>query len=391
MSLNILMVSFDYLPKIGGIAAHILYLSQELKSLDHHVTVLNPIIDRKQSPGTIIESNDHSISTIRITVAEHNNKLASYLAKYKGVLKGLHYAQNKYGPFDIIHQHDYVDSATGLRFYNDKIAKLIWTNHSSHFINDQPRKLKLKLIKYIYGNINGIISVSQERFDAANRTFDKRMTYIPNGVDVNKFTHTSTEKKKSEKFSILCPSRVSEVKGQLYLAEAIHLIANSNPGLINKLQFVFVGTEIGGNTSQKYILKIKNRLSKYIDCNTVKLLGSIPVNQMPKQMEEASIIVMPSLMEGISLSALEAMAMRKPLITTQVGGMPEIVKHEDTGLLVPPRDPSALANAILRLFNDTELQIKLAENAYIQVIDKFTWHNIAKSTVDFYNKILAQP
>lgn len=64
------------------------------------------------------------------------------------------------------------------------------------------------------------------------------------------------------------------------------------------------------------------------------------------------LYVHPALMEGFGIAVLEAMAMRKPVVATSTGGVPEIVQHGETGLLVPPGDPDALAQAVVSLFRD---------------------------------------
>jgi len=389
MSLKILMVSFDYLPNIGGIASHILYLSQALESLGHKITILNPVFDQTQ-PSYTINTEETPIRTIRITIPRHRNKLATYYAKSKGVRKGLNHIRETYGEHDIIHQHDYVDSASGIRFINNKTPKIIWTNHSSHFLNDQFRRHKLNFIKFIYSNVNGIISVSQERYDAAKLVFSKEMTYIANGVDTKIFAPSSSQPNNS-KFTLLCPCRISKVKGQAYLAKAINILAAScQIDIENKFKFILIGADSAPNTDIQYINYIKNSLSSHIDSGLVELHGNIPPDQMPSLIQSSSTIVMPSLMEGISLATLEAMAMKKPVIASNVGGMPEIIENGKTGLLVPARDPEALADTIIRLYNDIEIQKTLAENAYDQVVNGYTWRHVAENTVKFYQKALDQ-
>ena len=78
------------------------------------------------------------------------------------------------------------------------------------------------------------------------------------------------------------------------------------------------------------------------------------VRDVPSLLADASIFVLPSLSEGIPLTVLEAMAAGLPVVATRVGGIPEVVVHGETGLLVPPADPRALSQAILDLWRDPE-------------------------------------
>jgi glycosyltransferase involved in cell wall biosynthesis len=79
-------------------------------------------------------------------------------------------------------------------------------------------------------------------------------------------------------------------------------------------------------------------------------------------MRSFDVFVLPSLTEGISLTILEAMAAAKPVITTRVGGNPEVVIDGRTGILVPPQDPDALAAAIVKLMKDPALALEMGKN-----------------------------
>src|SRR5690606_18395407 len=101
----------------------------------------------------------------------------------------------------------------------------------------------------------------------------------------------------------------------------------------------------------------------------------------------ADIVMMPSLMEAVSLSALEGMASRKTLVVSEVGGLPEIVKHEQTGLLVPPKDPQAISEALLRVGRDKEFREQLAHAGQQLARDSDGWTAIAERTTEFYARL----
>ena len=114
------------------------------------------------------------------------------------------------------------------------------------------------------------------------------------------------------------------------------------------------------------------------------LLGQIPNNQMPDYYRAADISVLPSLMEATSLTCLESMASAVPVVATQVGGVPELISSGVDGLLVPPADPTALAEAIRRLAREPELRRTLAERARERVCASFSWNAVAKQTLRVY-------
>ena len=104
---------------------------------------------------------------------------------------------------------------------------------------------------------------------------------------------------------------------------------------------------------------------------------------------EAEVAVVPSLYEGFSLPAVEAMACGVPLVATTGGALPEVVGTDgETGLLVPPGDPGALAAAIGRALDDPELRARLGAAGRERVLEKFTWRATAVGTVEQYRRLL---
>jgi glycosyltransferase involved in cell wall biosynthesis len=100
---------------------------------------------------------------------------------------------------------------------------------------------------------------------------------------------------------------------------------------------------------------------------------------------EASVAVVPSLYEGFSLPAVEAMACGVPLVTTTGGALPEVVGEDGvTGMLVPPGDPGALAQAISTIMAEPELAARLSVAGRRRVLERFTWQACAAATADSY-------
>jgi len=115
--------------------------------------------------------------------------------------------------------------------------------------------------------------------------------------------------------------------------------------------------------------------------------GGVPYSEMPGFYAASDIVVIPSLIEAVSLATLEAMACKKPIVATSVGGLPEIIKNNYNGILVEPANGEALARAILLILNDKELASKYAENAYLTA-KNFSWNNVAERTLHVYYHVL---
>jgi len=97
--------------------------------------------------------------------------------------------------------------------------------------------------------------------------------------------------------------------------------------------------------------------------------------------------VVPSLFEGFGLPAAEAMASGLPIISTSAGALPEVVGEDGkAGIVVPPRNPSALAGAVLSLVNNSRLREKIGKAARERAISKFTWTASAEKVVEVYEE-----
>ncbi len=121
----------------------------------------------------------------------------------------------------------------------------------------------------------------------------------------------------------------------------------------------------------------------------VHLLGQVDDDRMVELWAEAEVAVVPSLYEGFSLPAVEAMACGTPLVATTAGALPEVVGTDgETALLVPPSDPGALAAAIGRLLDDAALRARIGAAGRARVLDRFTWKATAEATVAEYRRVL---
>jgi L-malate glycosyltransferase len=122
--------------------------------------------------------------------------------------------------------------------------------------------------------------------------------------------------------------------------------------------------------------------------NTVQFVGYIPNSEIYKFLVGHHIMVMPSLQESFGVAALEAGACGRPVIATRVGGIPEIVLNNRTGLLVPPNDVDALAEAIITLARDEEQRRSMGRAAYEFVRDNYSWEKSVDQMCGIYERVL---
>jgi glycosyltransferase involved in cell wall biosynthesis len=163
---------------------------------------------------------------------------------------------------------------------------------------------------------------------------------------------------------------------------AAALIASTNP----QVRFVIVGDN---NIDQQYKEELKE-LTRRLGLEDRVIFTGFRMD-VPDLLAALSIVVSPSLgLEGLSNSLLESMATGLPVVATRVGGTPEIVEDGESGLLVPPGDPSALAAAISRLLQDRMTAKRLGQSARRQVLSRYSLEQAVASTERLYHDLLLQ-
>jgi glycosyltransferase involved in cell wall biosynthesis len=109
---------------------------------------------------------------------------------------------------------------------------------------------------------------------------------------------------------------------------------------------------------------------------------------VPQWLAFFDVFVMSSHLEGLCTSVLDALAMRRPVVASAAGGLPEIIIHERTGLLVPPKEPAPLADAIVRVLHDRELGRRLAEAGRRRVEEHFSAESMVEGTIAVYDGVM---
>jgi glycosyltransferase involved in cell wall biosynthesis len=140
--------------------------------------------------------------------------------------------------------------------------------------------------------------------------------------------------------------------------------------------------------NEKHNLKLAPRLVNEFGLNSiVDFTGRVPTPDLVRHYNEARLFVTSSVHEGFGLPLAEAMSCGAPVIGTDIGAYREIVEHDRSGWLVPPRDPKALADAIRMMWNDAAMRQRLAEGGRQRVLDKFNWRKAAEETLAVYEEV----
>lgn len=147
----------------------------------------------------------------------------------------------------------------------------------------------------------------------------------------------------------------------------------------NKNQIVYIGRD----SYEKGIDIIKNIESKIN--GDVIYCTNFSWEKTMKILSESTILVVPSRMESIPQVIKEAFYLKIPVIATNVGGIPEIIKNNETGILVNPEEPSEMTKTINTLLENSDLQKKLATNAYDFILKNFSWEKLLPKYLDLYH------
>lgn len=201
------------------------------------------------------------------------------------------------------------------------------------------------------------------------------------GVDTKKWT-PQQNKSQNEIFQIITVGRLHPSKGHDTLIKAVkHLLEQEK--LVN-LTIVGAGSELNN------LKQLANQLDI---ANLVNFTGSLSEEQIIEQMHKTDAFVLASHAEPLGVVYMEAMAMEVPTIGTNAGGVPEIITHQHDGLLVPPKDIEALANAIILLMDNPTLRQELGRNGRKQIVQCFDSRvgaNTLHEHLGFEKKLISQ-
>ena len=171
-------------------------------------------------------------------------------------------------------------------------------------------------------------------------------------------------------------ARLHPIKGHRYLVRGWPLVAARFPGA----RLLVVGP---GTSAQR--AAVEREATRAGCLESVIIMG--PRNDVPRLLRAMDVVVVPSLAEGFSNVVIEAGAAGRPVVATRVGGNPEAIVHQETGLIVEPRDPGSLARGILALLEDPAGRARMGEEARRRVSERFTVGKMIEQYEDLYTSL----
>jgi len=219
-------------------------------------------------------------------------------------------------------------------------------------------------------NAGDVIALTEDMKNEMQKFCDRDILVIPNGIDLEVFKDLSRETARTRlkigdnASVILFIGRLHSVKGVRYLIKSIKIVKNNNRDV--RLFLVGDGEER---------IYLENLVKDLVLDDYVRFIGAVPNEEVPEYMVAADVFVLPSLSEGFPVVILEAMASGLAIITTRVGGLPEIIKNKENGFLVEPKNPEEIAERILLLLEDDALREEISRNN-LKIVGEYTWEGV---------------
>ena len=211
-----------------------------------------------------------------------------------------------------------------------------------------------------------------------HRVPPERITVVPVGVDPDVF-RPMPEVLRRDTLLVTTASADVAMKGMAYLLEALAALRAGG----RKAELTIIGRPRADSPTL-------GRIQMMGLSDAVRFVSDLSEAEIVNLYAEAAVAVVPSLYEGFSLPAIEAMSCAAPLVTTTGGALPEVVGADgEAALLVPPGDAAALAGALRRVLDDPELGRRLGQGGRRRVLDNWSWRHTAERTVEQYRILLA--
>ncbi len=427
--LSICCVSQSFLPYIGGLAKYVEALGKEFIKNGNEFRVIH-----FKTPGIQPIDFSDGIEMIRANIPNLGEETLKKYMRFKELILNVTHEEPlpkeneydgyveyiqvneklahdvmdayQYKQFDILNIHDFqtLPLASILRKKFGLKIPMVFTWHIP-FIENIPQWWKKFFITHMADYEKVVFST--DSYVAAARTIgipEKNIVKISPFIDTQKIanqTPQDTRKKYGlapDDFLIVCVSRIDPRKGQEILISALDMLVNESKK--KKVQCIFVGN---GSFSKELLKKersarmetlIKMASDKGLASHT-QFTGNIPDNEVANIYAAADVVIQPSIQEGFGLTMSEAMAFGKPVIGSNVGGIPDQIAHGVNGYLFEKGDSRALAEAIDEMYGNPALGKTMGENGKRMVNERFSSQAGYAKYLKLYQEVLnatsAQP
>lgn len=398
----------EYPPNVyGGAGVHVEYLTRELAALDegrHLVRVLCFGKQDERSP-TLVVNGVEAPAQIAAQDPRHVKLFDTLLRNL--VMSGMA------ADLDIVHCHTWYSHLAGCLVKQLQDVPLVLTTHSL----EPHRPWKVEQLgtayqasswieKTAYQNADGVVAVSASMKQDVQGLYGvppDRVRVIHNGIDLQQYrprpdpSVLATLGIREDMPYVLFVGRITRQKGIIHLVNAIRHLHEG-------VQVVLCAGAPDTPDIAREMTAAVERARADSAHPIVWIEEMLPKEKVITLYTHAAIFVCPSVYEPFGIINLEAMACETPVVASAVGGIPEVVDHGETGLLVPPeaigptevepKNPAQfsrdLAAAVNVLLDDPDLRAEMAKKARARVEERFSWTSIARQTMEFYEELIVR-
>ena len=350
----------------GGVTVHISQLADQFINMGHEVKILAPYSPSRTTSGradfvplgrSVPIPSGGSVARLSLSLWQRW-KIRDLLSTER---------------FDVVHLHEPLMPVLPLYVLQFSKALNVGTFHAVYgrFRN---YGWSHHILKRWYKKLDGRIAVSPAARQYVSRFFPGEYQIIPNGIDVDHFSAEAVPipEMADGKLNILFVGRMEKRKGLRYLLEAYGKLKWDFPDL----RLVVVGP---GNLDKDCHRVVSER-----NLQDVVFVGDVPYQELRRFYQTADICCAPATgRESFGIVLLEAMASGKPVVASRIPGYSAVLDHGVQGLLVPPKEKDALADALALLIRNPEIRHQLGRRGQTTA-EKYRWGIVARQVMDYY-------
>ncbi len=396
--MRVCLISREYPPETGwgGIATFTRHLAQGLKEIGHDVVVvsLSKDVDKTiDDDGVTIHRVslgwiERDYSSMNSCIPYSHYVMSASISMWRKFLE-LHSEK----PFDVVDTPELL--AEGFFPALTRVCPLVirlYTPHSK-FIKEGLHNVTpsfdhefiaaMERIAMTSADVLTSPSLDLRDYVADDLQIDaEQIRIVRNPIDPDQFSPEGEQiLPPTEKTRILFVGRLEERKGIQYLIDAVPMVTAKH----KNVEFVIIGDDTKNAKGQKSELdKLKNTIERDGTGKYFEFINRVPLDSLPSYYRSADISVVPSVYDNSPYTCLEAMSCGRPVIGTAGGGTKEYLSHNESGFIVEPKDPKAIADAINTLIEDPALRKQMAERARARTLKYFQRQEIARQTAELY-------
>lgn len=390
----------------GGMNVYVAELTRQLGQQGIHVDVFTRSQD--EHVPHVIHCLGYGNRVVHIPAGpEHplpKKELAEYIPEYVAGIK--RFAEEKGIHYDLIHSHYWMSGIAAEMLKEEWDVPILQMFHTLGLMKNQiaqsPSEIegdyRIDGERRVMQAADRIVAATPAEQSQLQRLYSvpaEKITIIPPGVDTARFYPIPADEAK-EAIDVPCKNklllfvgRIEPLKGLPVLIHALDLIRKKGEPCVGCYCLMVIGGEPDASEEcmTEEMVKVKALCKELCVEDLVVFLGKKSQETLPYYYSSADVLIMPSYYESFGMVALEAMACGTPVIASQVGGLPFLVKNGKTGFVIHEKDPEALADALLRIMTDADLKNQLGSNAAEYALD-YSWSLIAQRISREYSGLL---